>query len=118
MAPLLAALASLGDPPLPHIVHVVADDLGYDNLGFTNGNKTHTPHLNNLAAKGIVLTAFHAYKVCSPTRASIMTGRYPWSLGYYDVRSTIRAAATAADGRCRCWDPRRCRWSTTCCRCC
>lgn len=60
-------------------------DLGYDDLGFRNGHKTITPAINELVAEGIVLSHYHTYKVCGPSRASIMTGRYPWGIGYYDM---------------------------------
>jgi arylsulfatase A-like enzyme len=69
----------------PTIVHVVADDLGFNDLGFKNQNRTHTPGINKLVAEGIELTHYHTYKVCGPSRASIMTGRYPWGVGYYDM---------------------------------
>ena len=79
----VTALGAAGSGPI--VVHVVADDLGRDDLGFMNGNKTHTPHINERVQQGIFLTHYHTYKVCSPSRASIMTGRYPWGVGYYDM---------------------------------
>jgi len=69
----------------PTIIHLIADDLGWDDLGFANGNRTHTPHINAAVGSGVLLTSYHTYKVCSPSRASIMTGRYPWGVGYYDM---------------------------------
>lgn len=63
-------------------------DLGYDDLGFRNGHKTFTPAINERVAEGIVLSHYHTYKVCGPSRASIMTGRYPWGIGYYDMTGT------------------------------
>ncbi len=47
-------------------------DLGYNDLGFTNNGKTHTPNIDEAVRNGIQLTAYHTYKVCSPTRASLM----------------------------------------------
>ena len=83
---LLLALAAAAAPARPiNLVHVVADDLGWDDLGFRNGHKTFTPAINERVAEGIVLTHYHTYKVCGPSRASIMTGRYPWGIGYYDM---------------------------------
>ena len=83
----VSAFASRADGAVPPtIVHVIADDLGYNDLGFANGGKTHTPHIDAAVAAGISLTRYHTYKVCSPTRASIMTGRYPWGVGYYDMK--------------------------------
>ena len=47
---------------------------------------TLTPSINRLMSEGIKLTAYHTYKVCAPSRAAIMTGRYPWGIGYYDMK--------------------------------
>jgi arylsulfatase B/arylsulfatase I/J len=73
----------------PIVVHVVADDLGFSDLGFMNDQKTHTPAVNERVDEGIVLTHYHTYKVCSPSRASIMTGRYPWGVGFYDMHGDL-----------------------------
>eukprot|EP00041_Stephanoeca_diplocostata_P000814 m.17077 g.17077 ORF g.17077 m.17077 type:complete len:629 (+) comp11147_c0_seq1:175-2061(+) len=67
------------------IVHLVADDLGYNDMGFMNGGKTYTPNADQMVSEGIRMTSYHTYKVCSPTRASLMTGRYPWGVGYYEM---------------------------------
>lgn len=63
----------------PNIVFILADDLGVMDLGVNNpGTFYETPHLNRLAATGMNFTAgYAACCVCSPTRASIMTGKYP-----------------------------------------
>ena len=45
-----------------------------------------SPNINKLIDEGIFLAQYHTYKVCSPSRAAIMTGRYPWSVGYYDMQ--------------------------------
>ena len=65
------------------IVHIMADDLGRDNLGLFNGNKTFTPNLNDFFANGIFMSSFHTFKICGPSRASTMTGRYPFNAGFY-----------------------------------
>jgi len=72
----------------PTIVHVVADDLGWNDLGYTNQGKTHTPHINKARQEGIELKYYYTWKVCSPSRASVMTGRYPWGVGYYDMQGS------------------------------
>ena len=82
---LAPALAAAGAPQRPHVLHIVADDLGYDDLGHFNGGKTHTPAIDALIGGGIALSAYNTFKICSPTRASIMTGRYPWGAGFYDM---------------------------------
>ncbi len=63
---------------LPNIVLILADDLGWRDLGCYGSTFHETPALDRLAAQGVRLTqAYAAANVCSPTRASIMTGKYP-----------------------------------------
>lgn len=79
----LAALLSLvpqGEPPKPHVVFVVADDMGWKDVGY-HGSEIKTPHLDALAASGVRLEQFYVQPVCSPTRAALMTGRYPMRYG-------------------------------------
>ena len=62
----------------PNIVFVFADDLGYADLGVYGSTTIETPHLDALAAAGVRFTRFYsASSVCSPSRASLLTGRYP-----------------------------------------
>ncbi len=72
-------------PARPNVVLIVADDLGAMDLG-CYGSKFHrTPHLDQLAAEGVRFTqAYAACPVCSPTRAAIMTGKYPARLHLTD----------------------------------
>eukprot|EP01047_Picozoa_sp_COSAG01_P075546 COSAG01_NODE_12979_length_1654_cov_1.932476_1_plen_166_part_00 len=85
----VAADRAVAVAPRPHIIQVVADDLGYDDLGHAsvmgNGGKTITPAINQLMEDGIILHDYYTFKVCSPTRASLLTGRYPWGAGFYDM---------------------------------
>jgi arylsulfatase A-like enzyme len=62
-----------------NFIFIIADDLGYMDVGFNNPETFYeTPNLDSLAASGMVFTDFYAASpVCSPTRASIMTGKYP-----------------------------------------
>jgi arylsulfatase A-like enzyme len=80
---LLLATASLlaAEPVKPNIVFILADDLGRDDCGFMGGKQIQTPHLDKLAAAGAKLDAFYVQPVCSPTRAALMTGRYPMRHG-------------------------------------
>lgn len=64
----------------PHIVLIVADDLGWGDVGY-NGSRIATPHIDELARRGARLNQFYAQPVCSPTRGALMTGRYPMRLG-------------------------------------
>lgn len=67
----------------PNILLIVADDLGYGDLGCYGGKDIRTPHLDRLAEQGIRLKHFYASAaVCTPTRASLMTGRYPQHFGF------------------------------------
>ncbi|MHB0936069.1 MAG: sulfatase-like hydrolase/transferase [Armatimonadota bacterium] len=70
----------------PNIVLIVADDLGYGDLGGLYGGRAETPHLNRLAAEGLAFTDFHSNgAMCSPTRAAILTGRYQQRMGIEEV---------------------------------
>ena len=60
----------------PHIVLFLADDLGWADVGY-HGSEIRTPNLDNLAKSGVRLGQFYVQPVCSPTRSSLMTGRYP-----------------------------------------
>lgn len=64
----------------PHIVYILADDLGWKDVGF-HGSDIKTPHIDELARTGARLEAFYAQPMCTPTRASLMTGRYPFRYG-------------------------------------
>jgi arylsulfatase A-like enzyme len=72
------ALAATGKP---HIVHIVADDLGWKDVGFNGCTDIKTPNLDALAAGGAKLTQFYVQPMCTPTRAALMTGRYPFRYG-------------------------------------
>lgn len=65
----------------PHIVHIVADDLGWKDVGFNGCEDIRTPNLDRLASEGAVLSQFYVQPMCTPTRAAIMTGRYPYRYG-------------------------------------
>ncbi|MCG3124025.1 MAG: Arylsulfatase [Phycisphaerales bacterium] len=68
-------------PSRPHIVHIVADDLGWKDVGFNGCADIKTPNIDRLAAEGAVLTQFYVQPMCTPTRAALMTGRYPFRYG-------------------------------------
>jgi arylsulfatase A-like enzyme len=80
-AVLLGSTAVAADPPRPNIVFLVADDLGRQDCGFMGGTQIKTPHLDKLAAAGAKLDAFYVQPVCTPTRAALLTGRYPMRHG-------------------------------------
>lgn len=66
----------------PNIILIVADDLGYGDVGFYGNTANATPHIDALSAGGLKFTDFHANgPVCSPTRAALLTGRYQQRVG-------------------------------------
>ncbi len=68
--------------PRPHIILLMADDLGFGDTGFTGHPQLLTPHLDRLCAEGVRFDRFYsAAPVCSPTRASVLTGRHPFRVG-------------------------------------
>jgi arylsulfatase A-like enzyme len=69
-----------GPAPRPNVVLILADDLGWADVGW-HGDQIKTPHLDRLAAAGARLEQFYVQPVCSPTRAALMTGRYPMRHG-------------------------------------
>ena len=67
-----------GEPRKPHIILVMADDQGWGDTGYNGHPFVQTPELNSMAKDGFVFDRFYAAApVCSPTRASVMTGRHP-----------------------------------------
>lgn len=80
----LASLAAAAAPGAarPNFVVIVSDDQGMGDLGCFGAADVKTPHLDRLAASGIRFTNWHANSpVCSPSRASLLTGRYPGRVG-------------------------------------
>ncbi|MBN1581586.1 MAG: sulfatase-like hydrolase/transferase [Anaerolineae bacterium] len=73
------------DPQRPNILFVLTDDQGYWAMGCSGNHELHTPNLDRIAANGIRFEAFFcASPVCSPARASILTGRIPSQHGIHD----------------------------------
>ncbi len=64
----------------PNIVLIVADDLGWADVGY-HDSRADTPHIDSLAKEGIELDRFYVAPMCSPTRAGLLTGRYPIRFG-------------------------------------
>ena len=95
LLPLLAlASAPLAAADRPNVLFFLVDDLGYMDVGANNPDTFYeTPHIDRLAASGMRFTdAYAANPVCSPTRYSIMTGRYPTRVGATNWFSGERAA--------------------------
>lgn len=84
-AMLVAGTAAARQKKKPNIVFILADDLGRHQLGCYGNPYYETPHIDALAGQGVSFTdAYAACPVCSPTRASIMTGKYPARLHITD----------------------------------
>ncbi|MDA1028153.1 MAG: sulfatase [Bacteroidetes bacterium] len=105
---LLAVLALLAfgyaEPREPNFVFILVDDLGYMDIGANNPQTFYeTPSIDKLASEGIRLTqAYAAAPVCSPTRASIMTGQYPGRLqttDYFGAVQPDKVGPNYADSR-------------------
>ena len=73
------------DAPRPNIVLFLIDDLGFADCGFNGGTDIKTPNIDKLAKAGAVLESFYVQPVCSPTRAALLTGRYPTHTGVYTI---------------------------------
>ncbi len=78
----------------PNVILIMTDDQGWGDVGFHGNPVLNTPNLDALAKQSLELTRFHVCPVCSPTRASLMTGRYNYRTGAIDTylgRSTMVA---------------------------
>ena len=64
----------------PHIVFILADDVGWDDVGWKN-SFMRTPTLDRMAREGMILNQSYVQPSCSPSRAALMSGRYPYHLG-------------------------------------
>lgn len=84
---LLAALFSCtGLARQPNILLIVSDDQGYPDLGCIGSKPVKTPHLDRLAAEGVRATSYYVtWPACTPSRGSVLTGRYPQRNGLYDM---------------------------------
>lgn len=70
-------------PSKPNIVVIVADDLGWGDVGF-HKSEIRTPNIDRFAKEGVILSRYYVAPICSPTRAGLMTGRYPERFGLKD----------------------------------
>ena len=67
-------------PARPHIVVIMADDLGWNDLGLRD-SEMHTPHLDQMASEGVNMSSSYMMQVCTPSRAAFLTGVYPFRMG-------------------------------------
>src|SRR5689334_19591427 len=82
LAYLFSTLCSAAAAERPNIILILADDLGYGDLGCYGHPRFKTPNLDRMAAEGVRLTQFNTpMPYCAPTRAALLTGRYPFRNG-------------------------------------
>ncbi len=75
------AAPSAAAPPL-NVVFIVADDLGFNELGYQNGTRgLETPNIDALRSTGVALRNYYTHPLCSPSRGALMTGMYAHRLG-------------------------------------
>ena len=77
---LLASFVAVAQQKKPNIILILADDLGYSDLG-SYGSEIKTPNLDRLANEGLRLQQFYNNSICAPTRASLITGQYQHKAG-------------------------------------
>lgn len=82
----------------PNIVVIALDDVGYSDLG-AYGAEIRTPNIDSIARAGVRYTNFQTKAICSPTRASLMTGRNPQTVGMWDLPDTAPADLSKASPR-------------------
>ena len=84
----LAFISCKDADPRPNIILIMTDDLGWYDIGFNGNSEIQTPALDNLASQGLIFDRFYsASTVCSPTRASVLTGRHPNRLKIYGANT-------------------------------
>jgi arylsulfatase A-like enzyme len=80
LAAAASAASAAAAPPHPHIIVILADDLGWRDVGFSGSNIS-TPVIDRLASEGVRLTGLYGQPVCTPSRAAVLTARYPLAYG-------------------------------------
>ena len=76
---LFVSLAAENEPTSrPNIVFILADDLGWNEVGFNSDRLKLTPNIDRLRKQGQSMTQFYVHAVCAPSRAAFLTGRYPF----------------------------------------
>ncbi len=82
----------------PNVLFIAIDDLN-DWVGCLDGHpQSKTPHMDDLAKRGVLFTNAHCQApICQPSRSSLLTGTYPWSNGVYDIEQEMREAPLLKD---------------------
>lgn len=90
---LFASVAFSQETRPPNIVIILADDLGWTDVGCQGSKYYETPNIDKLASQGLRLTSYYHSQNCAPTRAALMTGQYAPRTGVYTVGSLERGDA-------------------------
>ena len=76
----VAAVSSQPAATKPHILFFLVDDFGWSDVGF-HGSKIRTANIDKLASDGVILDNYYVQPICTPTRAALLSGKYPIHLG-------------------------------------
>jgi arylsulfatase B len=89
-------LSSADGATKPHLVYVLSDNLGWGNVGYHRAvspsgpsPEVQTPNIDQLVASGVELDRLYTYKFCSPSRASLLTGRFPLHVNMHNKALSI-----------------------------
>ena len=97
LASVLLLLATAAKPTnvkqRPNIIYILVDDMGYSDIG-CYGSEINTPNIDQLANNGIKLRSFYNNARCCPTRASLLTGQYPHTVGMGDMVTLAKSPIT------------------------
>ena len=93
----LSSLASAEDARRPNVIVILADDLGFADVGFNGCKDIPTPHIDSLAQHGVrCVSGYVSHPFCSPTRAGLLTGRYQHRFGHENNPAGCRTIRTSA----------------------
>ena len=86
---------ALASATLPNFILIAVDDFGHNNIGYHNhAGEIQTPHMDSLAAEGVILDRHYSFKFCSPSRSALISGRNPIHI---NVLNSDLAAVNLAD---------------------
>jgi arylsulfatase A-like enzyme len=85
----LSTTYSHGQQQRPNVLLILADDMGVNDLGHVNQNKTRTPNIDQLARQGISFSRHYSDSSCSPSRAALLTGMNPARIGFHPAGLTL-----------------------------